>query len=36
VRQAHALAGMIAQREKRFDDAIGELGKANAQDPYVI
>jgi tetratricopeptide (TPR) repeat protein len=36
VRQAHALTGMIAHREKRFDDAIAELGKANQQDPHVI
>jgi len=36
VRQAHALNGMIAQREKKFDDAIAELGKASQQDPYVI
>lgn len=36
LRQAHALSGMVAQREKRFDDAIAELGKANQQDPYVI
>jgi tetratricopeptide (TPR) repeat protein len=36
VRQAHALGGMIAQKEKRFDDAITELGKANQQDAYVI
>jgi tetratricopeptide (TPR) repeat protein len=36
VRQAHVLAGLIAQQEKRFDDAIAELGKANQQDPYVI
>jgi tetratricopeptide (TPR) repeat protein len=36
IRQAHLLAGTIAQKEKRFDDAITELGKANQQDPYVI
>src|SRR4030095_8590081 len=32
-RQAHLLNGMIANREKRFDDAIGKLAKSNAQDP---
>src|SRR6185503_1394131 len=32
IRQAHALGGMIAQKEKRFDDAITELGKANQLD----
>jgi len=35
-RQAHLLNGVIANREKRFDDAIGELAKSSAQDPYVI
>jgi tetratricopeptide (TPR) repeat protein len=36
VRQAHELSGIIAQQEKRFDDAIAELAKANQLDPYVI
>ena len=36
IRQAHALRGMIAQKEKRFDDAITELGKASQLDPYVV
>jgi tetratricopeptide (TPR) repeat protein len=36
IRQAHALAGMIALREKKYDEAIKELGQANQQDPYVI
>ena len=36
IRQAHELAGTIALQEKRADDAITELGKANQQDPYVI
>jgi tetratricopeptide (TPR) repeat protein len=35
-RQAHGVNGMIANREKRYDDAIAELGKSNPQDPYVI
>jgi tetratricopeptide (TPR) repeat protein len=35
-RQAHLLNGMIANHEKRYDDAIGELGKSSPQDPYVI
>jgi tetratricopeptide (TPR) repeat protein len=36
IRQAHELAGMIAIKEKNFDQAISELEKANQQDPYVI
>ena len=36
IRQAHELAGTIAIKEKNFDQAIGELEKANQQDPYVI
>jgi tetratricopeptide (TPR) repeat protein len=36
VRQAHQLAGMIALKEKKFDQAISELGQANQQDPYVL
>lgn len=35
-RQAHLLNGMIANHEKRYDDAIGELAKSSPQDPYVI
>jgi tetratricopeptide (TPR) repeat protein len=34
-RQAHLLNGMIANREKRYDDAIAELAKSIPQDPYV-
>jgi tetratricopeptide (TPR) repeat protein len=36
IRQAHALGGTIAQKERKFDDAIAEFGKANQQDPYVL
>ena len=36
VRQAHELAGMIAQKEKKFDEAISHYDKANQQDPNVI
>jgi len=36
IRQAHELAGVIATKEKNFDQAISELEKANQQDPYVI
>jgi tetratricopeptide (TPR) repeat protein len=36
IRQAHALAGMIALQEKKYDQAVAELGQANQQDPYVI
>jgi tetratricopeptide (TPR) repeat protein len=36
IRQAHELGGMIAIKEKNFDEAIGELEKANQQDPYVV
>jgi tetratricopeptide (TPR) repeat protein len=36
VRQHHELAGMVAIEEKRFADAITELGKANQQDPKVL
>ncbi len=35
VRFAHEIAGRIALAEKRFDDAIAELGQANPLDPYV-
>jgi tetratricopeptide (TPR) repeat protein len=35
-RQARELAGMIALKEKKFDEAISELEKANQQDPYVV
>ena len=34
-RQAHLVNGMIANREKRYDDAIAELAKSSPQDPYV-
>ena len=36
VRQSHELLGTIALREKRYDDALGELAKANQQDPQVV
>lgn len=36
IRQAHALTAMTALQEKKYDQAIEELGKANQQDPYVI
>jgi tetratricopeptide (TPR) repeat protein len=36
IRQAHQLAGMIALKEKNFDQAISELGQANQQSPYVL
>ena len=35
-RQAHELAGTIALKERKFDQAVGELGQANQQDPYVL
>jgi len=36
VRQAHELAGTIALKEKRYDDALAELDQANQQDPRVV
>jgi len=36
IRQGHELAGMIAIKEKNFDQATSELEKANQQDPYVV
>jgi Tfp pilus assembly protein PilF len=36
IRQAHELAGLMAIREKDFDQAISELEKASQQDPYVV
>jgi tetratricopeptide (TPR) repeat protein len=35
-RQAHALAGMVALEEKKYDEAINHWGQADQQDPYVI
>jgi tetratricopeptide (TPR) repeat protein len=35
IAQAHELTGMIALQENKFDEAIGELGKANARDPLI-
>ena len=35
-RQAHALAGKIALKEKKFDQAISELEQANQQDAAVL
>lgn len=36
VRQAHELAGTIALKESRYDDALAHLAQANQQDPYVL
>lgn len=36
LRQAHALAGMIALAEKDYDKAIAELQQANQQNPYDL
>jgi tetratricopeptide (TPR) repeat protein len=36
IRQAHDLAGTIALKEKRYEDALAHFGKANQQDPYVL
>jgi tetratricopeptide (TPR) repeat protein len=35
-RQVRELAGLIALEEKRFADAVTELGQANQQDPRVL
>jgi len=36
IRQAHLVHGMIANREKRYDDAIPAPAKSHPQDRYVI
>jgi tetratricopeptide (TPR) repeat protein len=36
MRQAREVTGMIALREKKFVDAISELGKANQENPHVL
>jgi tetratricopeptide (TPR) repeat protein len=36
LRQAHELAGTIALREQKFDEAVAELAQANQQDPRVL
>ncbi len=36
IRQAHELTGVIALKEKKYDDAIAHLGQANQQDPQVV
>jgi tetratricopeptide (TPR) repeat protein len=36
IRQAHALAGKIALKEKNFDQALSELQQANQQDASVL
>ena len=36
IRQAHDLVGTMALKEKRFDEALAHLAKANQQDPYVL
>jgi tetratricopeptide (TPR) repeat protein len=36
VKQQHELAGMIAIEEKKFPEAVAELGQANQRDPRVL
>ena len=36
VRQAHELAGSIALKEKKWDEAVAHLGQANQQNPQVV
>ena len=36
IRQAHEMAGTIALKEKKYDDAITHLGQGNQQDPQVV
>jgi tetratricopeptide (TPR) repeat protein len=36
IKQAHELSGMIALDEKKYDQAVTELLKANQQDPYDL
>ncbi|HUF36803.1 MAG TPA: tetratricopeptide repeat protein [Gemmatimonadales bacterium] len=36
IRQAHELAGSIALKEKKYDEAIAHLGQANQQNPQVV
>jgi tetratricopeptide (TPR) repeat protein len=36
IRQGHELTGVIALKEKKYDDAIAHLGQANQQDPQVV
>ena len=36
IRQAHQFAGMVALKEKNFDQAISELAQADQQNPYVL
>ena len=36
LKQAHELAGRIALEEKKYDDAIAELGQANQQNPQAL
>ena len=33
---SHRLNGMIAMKEKDYDQALAELSRANQQDPYVL
>ena len=33
---SHHLNGLIAMKEKEYDQALAELGRANQQDPYVL
>ncbi len=36
IRQAHDLAGTIALKEKKYDEALAHLAQANQQNPQVI
>jgi tetratricopeptide (TPR) repeat protein len=36
VRLGHEVAGMIALAERRWDDALAQLARANQQDPYNL
>jgi tetratricopeptide (TPR) repeat protein len=36
IRQAHELAGSIALKERKYDEAITHLGQANQQNPQVL
>jgi tetratricopeptide (TPR) repeat protein len=36
IRLAYELAGALALQEKKFDQAVAALSKANQQDPYIL
>jgi tetratricopeptide (TPR) repeat protein len=36
IRQAHELAGTIALKESKYDEALAHFEKANQQNPYVL